>query len=167
MRAHSHETRNVCFWCLLLKVSLRTHNHMLSTQLPRLQAYTHTQKGREGPWLQGMVSCKKKPPFLDLLRSISALIPRCKNEGWSKVSAKTMRAPATRRLQSQAALLQLSALNLLSKVQALADVPYVGFVFGTSFVAVDPLCICMVLGQIEAHLEPASATTWYSKWQAC
>ena len=54
----------------LLKVSLRTHNHMLSTQLPRVQAYTHTQ--REGPWMQGMVSCKKKPPFLDLLRSMSA-----------------------------------------------------------------------------------------------
>ena len=54
----------------LLKVSFRTHNHMLSTQLPRVQAYTHTQ--REGPWLQGMVSCKKKPPFLDLLRSMSA-----------------------------------------------------------------------------------------------
>ena len=52
----------------LLKVSLRTQNHMLSTQLPRVQAYTH----REGPWMQGMVSCKKKPPFLDLLRSMSA-----------------------------------------------------------------------------------------------
>ena len=54
----------------LLKVSLRTHNDMLSTQLPRVQAYTHTQ--REGPWMQGMVFCKKKPPFLDLLRSMSA-----------------------------------------------------------------------------------------------
>ena len=27
---------------------------------------------REGPWMQGMVSCKKKPPFLGLLRSMSA-----------------------------------------------------------------------------------------------
>ena len=32
--------------------------------------HTHTQ--REGPWMQGMVFCKKKPPFLDLLRSMSA-----------------------------------------------------------------------------------------------
>ena len=54
----------------LLKVSLRTHNHMLSTQLPRAQAYTHRE--REGPWMQGMVSCKQTPPFLDLLRSMSA-----------------------------------------------------------------------------------------------
>ena len=30
----------------LLKVSLRTHNHMLSTQLPRVQAYTHTHTER-------------------------------------------------------------------------------------------------------------------------
>ena len=29
----------------LLKVSFRTHNHMLSTQLPRVQAYTHTERG--------------------------------------------------------------------------------------------------------------------------
>ena len=29
----------------LLKVSLRTHNHILSTQLPRVQAYTHTERG--------------------------------------------------------------------------------------------------------------------------
>ena len=29
----------------LLKVSLRTHNHMLSTQLPQVQAYTHTERG--------------------------------------------------------------------------------------------------------------------------
>ena len=29
----------------LLQVSLRTHNHMLSTQLPRVQAYTHTERG--------------------------------------------------------------------------------------------------------------------------
>ena len=32
----------------------------------------HTHTHREGPWMQGMVSCKKKPPFLDLLRSMSA-----------------------------------------------------------------------------------------------
>ena len=98
----------------LLKVSLHNHNHMRSTQLLRLQAYTHnegprprsqkclvlrpqkqacwkfpsaliiicyqhsyheckhTHTQREGPWMQGMVSCKKKPPFLDLLRSMSA-----------------------------------------------------------------------------------------------
>ena len=30
----------------LLKVSLRTHNQMLSTQLPRVQAYTHTHTER-------------------------------------------------------------------------------------------------------------------------
>ena len=29
----------------LLKVSFRTQNHMLSTQLPRVQAYTHTERG--------------------------------------------------------------------------------------------------------------------------
>ena len=34
--------------------------------------HTHTHTQREGPWMQGMVSCKKKPPFLDLLRSMSA-----------------------------------------------------------------------------------------------
>ena len=51
----------------------------------------------------------------------------------SKVSTKTMRAPATRGLQSHA--------------QAVADVPYVGPVFGVSktsisgFVAVGPHCI--------------------------
>ena len=45
----------------LLKVSLRTHNHMLSTQLPRVQAYTHTE--REGPWMQGFCFLQKEASF--------------------------------------------------------------------------------------------------------
>ena len=89
----------------LLKVSLHNHNHMRSTQLLRLQAYTHnegpqprsqkclflrpqkqacwkfpcaliiicyqhsyhecrhTHTQREGPWMQGMVFCKKEASF--------------------------------------------------------------------------------------------------------
>ena len=52
-----------------LKVSLRTHNHMLSTQLPRVQAYTHTGRVHG---CKAWFLAKKKPPFLDLLRSMSA-----------------------------------------------------------------------------------------------
>ena len=46
--------------------------------------------------------------------------------------------------------LQLNALNLVSKAQALADVPYMGPVFGVSktsisgFVAVGPHCNCFI-----------------------
>ena len=53
-----------------------------------------------------------------------------KNLGYRKVSAKTMRAPATSSPRPR--WLQLSALNLVSKAQALGDVPYVGPFLGVS-----------------------------------
>ena len=47
----------------LLKVSLDTHNqYAINTATTSAGIHTHTQ--REGPWMQGMVSCKKKPPFV-------------------------------------------------------------------------------------------------------
>ena len=54
---------------------------------------------------------------------------------------------------------QLNALNLVSKAQALADVPYMGPVFGVSktsisgFVAVGPHCIYIYIYEI-IQLEP-------------
>ena len=72
------------------------------------------------------------------------LLKWCKNVGYSKVSAKTVRAPATRGLQSQATL--VSAHRIESCEQSLTDVPYVGPVFGvpktniSGFVAVGPHC---------------------------
>ena len=67
------------------------------------------------------------------------VLTRCKNEGYSKVSAKTVRAPATRGLQSQAALVQLIALNLVPNLSQTC--PTWGLVLGlktsiSGFVAV-------------------------------
>ena len=93
------------------------------------------------------IRLKRKPRTAGTVVKCQFLLKWCKNATYSKVSAKTVGAPASRGLQSQGrAGFSSAPWNPVSKAQALADVPYVGPVFKASktsmsgLVAVGPHC---------------------------
>ena len=72
VRAHSHEARNDCFWDPKNRLADSSFAHSKSYAINTAPTTADIHTYRQGPWVQGMVSCKKKFPSLDLLRSMSA-----------------------------------------------------------------------------------------------
>ena len=72
VRAHSHEARNACFWDRKNRLADSSFAHSWSYAINTAPTTADIHTYREGPWVQGMVSCKKKSHFLDLVRSMSA-----------------------------------------------------------------------------------------------